>query len=170
MLNVGASKEGPMLVLPPQQKHRRSIVAPILTWCHDRLTGILRPLERARIRPDGCVIPDSGAAGDVPGLARYCYDASLLFRRMAVVRIDRDLLASDDPLLFRELQGLCTLCQSKERCVQDFAQECDDAGRQDWHEYCPNAPTLNAVGAVQNCSRAARHLKTPHSTGYLASR
>jgi hypothetical protein len=157
-----------MLVWPPQQKHRRSIVATILAWCHDRLTGILGPLERERIPPDVRVIPDSGAATEMPDLARYCYDASLLFRSMAVLQIDRNGLASADPLLFRELQGVCTLCRSKERCVRDFAQECDDAGRQDWREYCPNAPTLNVLGAVQNCSRAAQHLKTPDSTGYLA--
>ena len=100
-------------------------------------------------------------------LARYSYDASLLFRRMAALQVDRDELARDDPLLFRELQGLCTLCRSKERCVLDLARERDEPGNPGWCEYCPNAATLNVLGAVQNCSRAARHLKTPHSTGHL---
>ena len=109
----------------------------------------------------------SGA--EMPNLAHYCCDASLLFRRMAILQVDRDKLASDDPLLFRELQGLCTLCRSKERCVLDLTRECGQAGRQDWREYCPNATTLNSLGAVQNCSWAARYLMTPHSTGYLAS-
>lgn len=104
----------------------------------------------------------------MPDRARYCYDASLLFRRMAILQVDRDEIASDDPLLFRELQGLCTLCRSKGRCVRDLALEGNEAGRQEWREYCPNATTLNALGAVQNCSWAARHLKTPRSTGYLA--
>src|SRR5262249_61501852 len=100
---------------------------------------------------------------------RHSYDASLLFRRMAALQIDRDELASNDPLLFRELQGLCTLCRSKERCVLDLAQERDELGNQGWREYCLNATTLNALGAVQNCARAAQYLRTPRSTGYLAN-
>jgi hypothetical protein len=89
---------------------------------------------------------------------------------MAALQVDRDELASDDPLLFRELQGLCALCRSKERCVLDLAQECDKSGHHPgWHEYCPNAATLNALGAVQNCSRAAQYLKTPRSTSYLGT-
>jgi hypothetical protein len=88
---------------------------------------------------------------------------------MATLQVDRDELASDDPLLFRELQGLCTLCRSKERCVLDLAQESDQPGNPGWREYCPNAATLNVLGAVQNCSWAAQHLKTPHSTGHLGT-
>jgi hypothetical protein len=49
----------------------------------------------------------------------------------------------------------------------DLAQECDESGNPGWREYCPNAATLDVLGAIQNCSRAARHLKTPHSTGHL---
>ena len=86
---------------------------------------------------------------------------------MAALQVERDELASDDPLLFRELQGLCTLCRSKERCMLDLAQERDQPSNPAWREYCPNAATLNVLGAVQNCSRAAQYLKTPHSTGHL---
>jgi len=89
------------------------------------------------------------------------FDASLLFRRMAALQIDRDELASNDPLLFRELQGLCTLCRSKERCVFDLAQESDEPGKQAWRE------TLDAIGALQNCPRAAQYLRRPRSTGSL---
>jgi hypothetical protein len=88
---------------------------------------------------------------------------------MALLQVDRDELASNDPLLFRELQALCTLCSSKERCVLDLAQEGEELANPAWREYCPNAATLNALGAAQNCSWAARHLKTPHSTGHLGS-
>jgi hypothetical protein len=63
------------------------------------------------------VAADAGPSGEAPDLPRYSYDASLLFRRMAALQVDRDELVSDDPLLFRELQALCTLCRSKERCV-----------------------------------------------------
>jgi hypothetical protein len=140
--------------------------AHILAWCNDRVSanaaqGGLGP------SPARDVIFDARWPDQAPDLARHSYDAGLQFRRMAALQIDRDELASDDPLLFRELQGLCTLCRSKERCVLDLAQERDQPSNPAWREYCPNAATLNVLGAVQNCSRAARHLKTPHSTGHL---
>jgi hypothetical protein len=162
-------KEGSMLILPPQQKRHLSLFAPILAWCYDRIPGTIAPLERERVGPREVGAVEDAATSGGEMSARYCYDAGLLFRRMALLQIDRDELASDDPLLFRELQGLCTLCRSKGQCMQDLAQECDEAPRQEWRDYCPNATTLNALGAVQNCSWAARHLKTPHSTGYVAS-
>jgi len=105
----------------------------------------------------------------VPDLPRHFYDASLLFRRMAALQVDRDELASNDPLLFRELQGLCALCRDKERCVLEFAQESDWTANQSWREYCPNDATLNALAAVQNCPRAAQYLRKPRSTGILTS-
>jgi hypothetical protein len=154
----------------PWQKRSPSVFAPILAWWNDRVRAIA-PFAHARLSPSPAsdAICDARWPDQAPALARYSYDASLLFRRMAALQIDRDELASDDPLLFRELQGLCTLCRSKERCVRDLTWECDEAERQGWREYCPNAATLNALGAVQNCGWAAQHLKTPHSTGHLGS-
>jgi len=148
------------------QKRRPSLFASILAWCSDHVRGVA---------PSGCerdspaqvseVVEAVGPSAAAPDLPRHSYDASLLFRRMAALQVDRDEIASDDPLLFRELQALCTLCRSKERCVLDLAQERENEG---WREYCLNATTLNALGAVQNCARARQYLRTPRSTGYLA--
>jgi hypothetical protein len=153
----------------PRQKRRPSLFAPILAWCTDRVRAIA-PFagERLTAAQASNVVEDAGPSGEAPDLPRYSYDASLLFRRMALLRVDRDELASDDPLLFRELQALCTLCRSQERCVLDLAQECDEPGNREWREYCLNATTLDALGAVQNCARARQYLRTPRSTGYLA--
>ena len=72
------------------------------------------------------------------------HDASLLFWRMATLHIDRNQLAIDDPLLFRELQGFCTLCPSKQRCIRDLASDlCATAT-----DYCPNAGTFNLLEAL----------------------
>ena len=49
----------------------------------------------------------------------------------------------------------------------DFAQEGDERGSRDWREYCLNATTLDALGAVQNCARARQYLRTLPSSGYL---
>jgi len=83
---------------------------------------------------------------------------------MDMLQIDRNELAKDDPLLFRELQGLCALCRNKEECVRELAHEFDDARWDRWREYCPNSSTLTTIGAVQNCALAAEHLKMPRST------
>jgi len=94
---------------------------------------------------------------------RQFYDASLLFRCMARLQIDRSDLAKDDPLLFRELQGVCTLCPCKEECLGDLARRFEDAGWDKWSTYCPNAATLMMIGALQSCGYAAQHLRKPHS-------
>jgi len=154
----------------PWQKCRPFLFARILAWCNDRVRAIASIAHgRLSAADTRDVVADAGLSGEAPDLARYSYDASLLFRRMAALRVDREELASNDPLLYRELQGLCALCHNKERCVLDLAQQCDEPGNQGWREYCLNATTLNALGAVQNCARAAQYLRTPRSSGYLAS-
>jgi hypothetical protein len=88
-------------------------------------------------------------------MPRYHYDTSLLFRRMILLQIDRRELARDEPLLLRELQGLCTLCGSKPECLRDLKREYETGEPQNWREYCPNTPNLNALSALHNCPRAA---------------
>jgi hypothetical protein len=94
---------------------------------------------------------------------RQFLDSSLLFGCMDLLQIDRSALASDDPLLFRELQGVCALCCCKEECVRGLAQQFDNARWDRWRAYCPNSMMLTMIGAAQNCGRAAQYLK-PLST------
>jgi hypothetical protein len=75
---------------------------------------------------------------------------------MTLLRIDRSDLDREEPLLLRELQGICTLCGSKEECVRDLARECESGESQDWQDYCPNVATLKVLGALQNLPRARR--------------
>jgi hypothetical protein len=76
------------------------------------------------------------------------YDASLLFWRMDTLHVDREHFAIDDPLLFRELQGRCTLCLSKKQCIRDLASDLRGTSM----DYCPNAGTLNLLEALARCS------------------
>ena len=153
-----------MPILSDQKKYRPSIAARVLAWCYDQL-GKSLPAASKVSRAEGNCGPSDAEILDMP---RYCYDASLLFRRMTLLQIDRDEFARDEPLLLRELQGLCALCGSKGKCIRDLTRECETGDRQDWHEYCPNAATLNALGALQNCPRAAQYLKTARSTDCLS--
>ena len=101
-------------------------------------------------------------------LPRQFFDASLLFRCMDMLQVDQSELASDDPLLFRELQGVCILCRRKDECAQDLAHQFDDARWDRWWVYCPNSAMLAMIGAVQNCGRAAQYLKPlPTSLSHL---
>ncbi len=100
---------------------------------------------------------------------RSFYDASLLFRRMLWLDIDRAWLAAEDPLLFRELQAFCTLCRSKRLCAFELSRELDDAGWA-WCRYCPNAGTLEALGAAHNCGLAARHARLRDRAGTARTR
>jgi len=95
---------------------------------------------------------------------RYLFDASLLFRSLKLLQIDQRALAADDPLLFRELQGVCSLCQSKEACARDFAHQGDEYPSDRWWAYCPNSGALATIGAMQNCAHAAQYLKMPHGS------
>ena len=152
-----------------RQKRRLFVLASIVAWCDQRFRDLLAPLVRAGRSGSqtGDLVGNAASSPESPDPPRYSYDASLLFRRMAALHIDRDELASDDPLLFGELQALCTLCRSKERCVLDLAREGDGSGNHGWREYCVNATTLDALGAVQNCARARQYLRRPRSSGYL---
>ena len=147
-----------MSVLSNQGNNSAHIVTRTLTWGCEQVTKLFVP--RSKISRSGNIPrPCDREILDVP---RYCYDASLLVGRMALLRIDRDELARDDPLLLRELQGICTLCGSKGECLRDLARERETGEPQDWQDYCPNVATLNALGALQNCPRAAQYLKRPH--------
>jgi hypothetical protein len=104
------------------------------------------------------------AAGQRDSFSPY-YDASLLFHHLQALGICRDQLETDDPLLFRELQGRCALCRSKVRCAEERASTENLISPQCWEMYCPNAQTLHILGALQNCGRAAQYLSWPRSAG-----
>src|SRR6266567_2914294 len=148
------------------QEMRRPVLATALQWCRDHIgTFATAPNADQDIR-GGCERPpETRAASETPEPPSCFFDASLLFRCMDRLQIDWDQLANDDPLLFRELQGRCALCRSKEECVGTLAQGFDDPRWDRWRQYCPISTMLTVLGAVQNCGRAAQHLKMPRSIG-----
>jgi len=100
-------------------------------------------------------VPTPEAQAEEP--PRCFYDASLLFRQMALNDVDSAELAENEPLLFHELQALCTLCRSKEQCAVDQATEAGGTRPDAWQEYCPNASALVTLGMQQDCGLAAQH-------------
>jgi len=76
--------------------------------------------------------------------------AALLEQRLAVLDLDCEEILQTEPGVFRDLQRVCSLCQSKKQCLRDLAQApCAGA----WKSYCPNAGTLSALDAMPWASR-----------------
>ena len=142
----------------PSTHQYRSVFASALAWLRKRVAG---PASR----PDAPrAIGAAPAVRATPVSPYNIINGGLLFRCMDMLAIDRSELAQDDPLLFRELQGRCAACRSRVTCAEEQAQELDDAGWDAWRGYCPNSATLLAIGAVQNCARAAQQIRVPRAS------
>jgi len=71
--------------------------------------------------------------------------AELLLRRMAALDLDGKAVARTDPRTFRDLQRICTLCESHRQCARDLSRDSSDPA---WEDYCPNVATLRALNAM----------------------
>jgi hypothetical protein len=76
--------------------------------------------------------------------------ADLLWCRMAALDLDPDEVSQVEPLALRELQRLCTKCDSHRQCVRDLARDSADPK---WEDYCPNAETLKVLDALPWAAR-----------------
>ncbi|MGA2566623.1 MAG: hypothetical protein ABSF41_07325 [Pseudolabrys sp.] len=76
--------------------------------------------------------------------------ADLLLRRMAALDLDRKEVAQVEPQTFRDLQRICTLCESHRQCARDLLR---DASNPVWEDYCPNVATLRTLNAMPWASR-----------------
>ncbi len=77
--------------------------------------------------------------------------ADLLVRRMAALDLDRNEVAETVPGTFRDLQRLCSLCQSHRKCAQDLKRDPADP---EWQEYCPNVATLKLLDSLPWTARS----------------
>jgi len=76
--------------------------------------------------------------------------ADLLLQRMTALDLDRKEVAKVKPESFRDLQRICSLCESHRQCGRDLAH---DAGNPAWENYCPNVATLRALNSMPWSSR-----------------
>ena len=136
------------------REKRPTVLAAVLQWCRNRGAA-----TAVRYSPNqdagGGVMRPAMDVFEAAAPPRYHFYASLLFACMDRFHVDRGELASEEPLRFRELQGLCTLCRAKETCSRDLQFAFDAAQRDRWSAYCPNAATLSMISVVQSCRRAA---------------
>ena len=111
---------------------------------------------------------EASPSDKMPKRRRSPHDASLLFCCMDVLQIDHNKLARDEPLLYRELQGVCALCPNKRDCAFDLAGGFDGMRWDEWWLYCPNSAMLTTIGALQKCGGSSNHAKL-NSFGRLRS-
>jgi hypothetical protein len=98
-------------------------------------------------------------SGNTPKRRRNPHDAGLPFRCMDVLQIDHDKLERDEPLLYRELQGVCSFCPNKQDCSVDLAGGFDTVRWDEWWLYCPNSAMLTTIGALQKWGSSSNRAK-----------
>jgi hypothetical protein len=96
--------------------------------------------DSARIAPEMNIQPR-----DLDILVRQSpHAADELPRLLALLGLDRELLAKTQPLVLQDMTRVCTLCQQKHRCNRDIA-----AGTSAHNpEYCLSASTIDDLKAT----------------------
>jgi hypothetical protein len=120
-----------------------NVITPLAEWWRrhaimkENVTDIdaLGPEEMARMAQDIGIAP-----GDLRELAHHCSDAAdLLEKRLGALGLTSAALVKTAPAELRDMERLCTLCQTKGRCARDLAADPDDPA---WRQYCLNEQTL----------------------------
>jgi hypothetical protein len=96
------------------------------------------PEEMARMAQDVGVTP-----ADLRSLASHASDAAhLLELRLSALGMSAAQLHRNRPADLRDMERLCTMCESKGRCARDLSADPKDPV---WRKYCPNEPALVAL-------------------------
>jgi hypothetical protein len=134
--------------LPVGQKSWSPIEV-IFQWCRDwTRRGSVSELKCFGEEEVKLIAKDVGVSpSELRSLADFGPEAAdLLLRRMAALGLDRNEISRTERRTFKDLQRVCTMCESHRRCARDLAH---DSADQTWKDYCPNAATLIALNALQ---------------------
>ncbi|MBR1207729.1 MULTISPECIES: DUF6455 family protein [unclassified Bradyrhizobium] len=109
---------------------------------HRRDLDELRELDDAsfsQIAGDLRVSPD-----DLAALVRQGpHSADELPKLLKALGIDQEKLARTEPLVLRDMERVCSLCDHKRQCDHNLAAGTSGTRYQ---QYCHNAPTIEALG------------------------
>jgi hypothetical protein len=129
------------------QEHKtHSPIETIRQWCR-RLARPQSPLAGCAVEGVDRMAHDIGVSGaELYELASHgSKSADLLNRRMEVLDLNENEVAQAERATLQDLQRVCSLCDCKKRCARDLARNPDDPI---WKDYCSNAQTLTALGAL----------------------
>ena len=118
----------------------------ILQWMFDQSRSKTLTLQSCGEQEVERIARDSGlSVAEFRVLACLGPNATdLLERRMAALGLDPIAVSAAAPQTFRDLQRICSFCESPRRCLRDLAR---DPAIPAWKDYCPNAKTLMALYA-----------------------
>jgi hypothetical protein len=87
-------------------------------------------------------------SADLEALVRQGpHAADELPKMLTALGIDQDALARTEPLVLRDMERVCALCNHKRQCDRDLAAGTAAAH---YEEYCANAPTIDSLGPLAN--------------------
>ena len=88
------------------------------------------------------------SSADLEALVRQGpHAADELPKMLAALGIDQVYLARTEPLVLRDMERVCSLCNHKRQCDRDLAAGTAAAH---YEEYCANAPTIDGLGERTN--------------------
>jgi hypothetical protein len=88
------------------------------------------------------------SSADLEALVRHGpHAADELPKMLTALGIDQDALARTEPLVLRDMERVCALCNHKRQCDRDLAAGTAAAH---YEEYCANAPTIDSLGPLAN--------------------
>ena len=84
------------------------------------------------------------SSADLEALVRHGpHAADELPKMLTALGIDQDALARTEPLVLRDMERVCALCNHKRQCDRDLAAGTAAAH---YEEYCGNADTIDGLG------------------------
>jgi hypothetical protein len=112
---------------------------------HRRELHEMRQMDRSefdRIAGDLRVTPD-----DLEELVRQGpHAADELPKMLKALGINEASLARAQPLVLRDMERVCAMCNHKRECDRDLAA---GTAAQHYEEYCLNAPTIDRLGPTE---------------------
>jgi uncharacterized protein YjiS (DUF1127 family) len=128
----------------------QDLIDSFASWLkHRREVNEMRQLDRAdfdRIAQDLRIAPD-----DLEELVRHGrHAADELPRMLAQLGISAEALGRAQPLLLRDLERTCALCNHKGQCDRDLAE---GTAAENYPGYCANASTLESLERAEIAPR-----------------
>jgi hypothetical protein len=106
----------------------------------------MREMDAANFRQIASELRMTSA--DLEALVRQGpHAADELPKMLKALGIDQEALARTEPLVLRDMERVCALCNHKRQCDRDLAAGTSAAH---YEQYCANAPTIDGLGPRAN--------------------